>query len=97
MRPPICEICEAPIEEEGLNQAGYGGLVEFKPSTEDKEVIARMQIKGWTGHPPNMGWFCKLHIGEARAHRHLPLRDAMGLMRKKIQRSEGDSYNPTHP
>jgi hypothetical protein len=90
MRPPICEICDVRIEDEGLNLPDHGGLVEFKPSVEDKEVIARMQIKGWTGHPPNMGWFCKLHIAEARAIRHMSLKEAMLLLRKKFQKMDGN-------
>lgn len=88
MRPPICEICDVKFVDDDLNQQGHGGLVEFKPSVEDKEVIARMQVKGWTGHPPNMGWFCKLHIEEARAIRHLPMRQAMVILRKKFSTEE---------
>jgi hypothetical protein len=88
MRPPICEICDVKFVDDDLNQQGHGGLVEFKPSLEDKEVIARMQVKGWTGHPPNMGWFCKLHIEEARAIRHLPLRQAMVILRKKFSTTD---------
>lgn len=85
MRPPICELCDAKFESDALNQPGHGGLVEFKPSAEDKEVIARMHIKGWTGHPPNMGWFCKNHIEDARAIRHLPLKEALAVLRKKFR------------
>ena len=88
MRPPICEICDLKFGDDDLNQAGQGGLVEFKPSLEDKEVIARMQVKGWTGHPPNMGWFCKEHIEDARAIRHMSMKEAMILLRKKFKQQD---------
>lgn len=90
MRPPICEICDLKFDEDDLNQPGQGGLVEFKPSLEDKAVIARMQVKGWTGHPPNMGWFCSKHIEEARAIRHMSLREAMSILKKKFKEAEDD-------
>jgi hypothetical protein len=85
MRPPICEICEVKFVDEEINQLGHGGLVEFKPSLEDKAVIARMQIKGWVGHPPNMGWFCGKHIEDARAIRHMSMREALMIIRKKFK------------
>lgn len=91
MRPPICEICDEKFgDDELLNQQGHGGLVEFKPSLDDKAVIARMQVKGWTGHPPNMGWFCSKHVEEARAIRHMSLREAMILLKKKFKVDESD-------
>lgn len=86
MRPPICEVCDEKFLDDELNAPGNGGLVEFKPSAEDKEVIARMQVKGWVGHPPNMGWFCREHIEDARALRHIPLRDALKEIRRKLER-----------
>lgn len=86
MRPPICEICDLKFVDEALNEPGNGGLVEFKPSIEDKAVIARMQVKGWVGHPPNMAWFCKNHIEEARAIRHMSLKEAMIVLKKKFSR-----------
>jgi hypothetical protein len=86
MRPPICEICDSKFGDDDLNMPGHGGLVEFKPSAEDKAAIARMQVKGWTGHPPNLGWFCSLHIEDARALRHLSIREAMRTIRKKIEK-----------
>jgi hypothetical protein len=90
MRPPICEICDEKFGDDDLNQPGQGGLVEFKPSLDDKAVIARMQVKGWTGHPPNVGWFCSKHIDEALAIRHISLREALGTLRKKLRDAETD-------
>jgi hypothetical protein len=90
MRPPICEICDVKFGDDDLNQPGQGGLVEFKPSLEDKAVIARMQVKGWVGHPPNMGWFCAKHVEDARAIRHMSLREAMLILRKKFKQAEED-------
>jgi hypothetical protein len=85
MPPSICEICDAQLGDDDLNQMGQGGALEFKPSSEDKEIIARMQVKGWTGHPPNMGWFCREHIEEARAIRHFSKKEALISLRKKFK------------
>ncbi len=86
MRPPICEVCSLKFVDNELNAIGHGGLVEFKPSLDDKAQIARMEVKGWVGHPPNMGWFCKDHIEDARALRHISLREAMLIFKKKFQK-----------
>jgi len=80
MRPPFCEICG-----EGFNPFGEdSGLLTFKPSPEDLEYLERLKQPGFTGHPPNVEWFCPTHLEMARKCTHLTLNEARKVWRKSV-------------
>ena len=53
MKPPFCEICDAPCDADGL--------LSFRKTPSDVEWERRMQEGGGVGHPPWQGWFCPRH------------------------------------
>ncbi len=79
MRPPICRICD-----KNLVDKDDGGLIYFRKRPSDKEWEKRMEGIGGVGHPPYAEWFCKKHYDRAKELKHLPINEAL-----KILRSEG--------
>ncbi len=77
MRPPECGICHDDMMDDD-----EGGLVYFKERPSDIEWDKKMEKKGMDGHPPYCDWFCKKHIKKARELKHLPINEAMEIMRK---------------
>ncbi|MFX0136104.1 MAG: hypothetical protein ACFFDN_20860 [Candidatus Hodarchaeota archaeon] len=78
MRPPICKICDKKLAE--IND---GGLVYFKKRQTDIDWEKRMEEIGGVGHPPYAEWFCKKHYGKAIELKHLPLDEALIILKKK--------------
>ncbi len=77
MRPPECRICHDDMMDDEK-----GGLVYFKKRPSDIEWAEKMERTGMVGHPPYCDWFCKNHIKQARELKHLPINEAMEIMRK---------------
>jgi hypothetical protein len=80
MRPPICGICDKEFQE------AEGGLVYFKKRPSDIEWDKKMQQPGMTGHPPYAEWFCGIHYGKAKELSHLPIDEAMKLLKKDLKK-----------
>jgi len=76
MRPPICEICDVRF---GLDE---GGMVTFARAPEDAAWYRRAESPGFTGHPPNVEWFCGKHIAAARALAELTRAAAVKKLRE---------------
>jgi hypothetical protein len=89
MRPPICEICDVKFVDDDLNQQGHGGLVEFKPSAEDKEVIAQ-ECKSRVGLVtlPTWAGFANCTSRRRGQFATCPMRQAMVSLRKKFSTEE---------
>ena len=79
MKPPICRICDKKLAD-----MDDGGLIYFKKRPSDIEWEKRMEEIGGVGHPPYADWFCKKHYEKAMELKHLPINEAL-----KILRSEG--------
>ena len=78
MKPPICGICNKELVD--LDE---GGLIYFKKRPSDIEWDKRMEkIKG-VGHPPYADWFCKNHYNKANELKHLPINEALKILRSE--------------
>lgn len=76
MMPPMCEICEKDFDPDK-----EGALVYFKKTEESLAFERRAEEQGIVGHPPNAAWFCGDHIEVGKRLIHLPLDEALGIMR----------------
>lgn len=76
MMPPECEICGKDFDPDD-----EGGLVYFKKTEECIQFEKRAEENGIVGHPPNAGWFCGEHVEAATKLIHLPLDEALGILR----------------
>ena len=76
MRPPICEICDQDFD---INQEG--GLLYFKETPKGKEFYRKSRDEGIVGHNPDAGWFCGKHYSHAKNMKHLPLREAINMIK----------------
>ena len=76
MRPPICVICN----KEMLEMKDVE-LVYFKKRPSDVDWDKMMKEKGWVGHPPYVEWFCAEHLKKARDLEHLPIDEALKILR----------------
>lgn len=85
MKPPICALCNRRLPPD------EGGLVTFKPTPADAEILRRFETPGpdgsrYVGHPPNLFWFCGMHIDAAHALQHLTREEALTLLREQFMR-----------
>jgi hypothetical protein len=78
MRPPICDICDKDLT------ADEGGLVYFKRRPSDIEWEKRMKEGKMVGHPPYAAWFCGEHHEQARELSHLPINEAMRIIKQNL-------------
>ena len=78
MRPPIFGICDKELEEND-----DGGLIYFKKRPSDIEWEKKMEKIGGVGHPPYAEWFCKKHYEIASKWKHLPIDEALKLIRSE--------------
>lgn len=76
MKPPICELCDDPVDPES------GELLEFERAPADTERYERADVGGFVGHPPNVAWFCAEHSARARTLTDRTLVDALEAMRE---------------
>lgn len=74
MKPPICVVCD-----EAFDPAG-GTLVRFASTPDDEEWRRTAHAQGMVGHPPDTGWFCPRHAGQATPLSHLTLTEATALV-----------------
>lgn len=74
MRPPRCDVCDAPAHADGL--------ITCVQTDADAAWHRRATESGLAGHPPNVGWFCAEHVERARAlaAQH-PLREVVAAIR----------------
>ncbi len=78
MKPPICCVCMERFAPEA------GGLVTFRRAPGDDAWYERRATKpGFTGHPPNVGWFCPAHLALAKEHVASTIGEAIELIRKE--------------
>jgi len=75
MKPPVCRVCHKDLGPD------EGGLVCFAKRPSDRDWDRRAAGPGFTGHPPDCDWFCGEHHGAALEHSHLPIDEAMGLIK----------------
>ncbi len=76
MKPPICCICD-----NKLLDMDDGGLIYFKKRPSNLQWDERMGKKGMVGHPPYAKWFCKEHYEKANDFKHLPVDEAMKILK----------------
>lgn len=76
MRPPECCICDREF-----NPQEEGGLIYFKRRPSDEAWDRDMKEKGYVGHPPYAEWFCKDHYDIAHDLKHLPIDEALQLIK----------------
>lgn len=76
--PPICAICH-----EKSNDLSTEGtvLISFALNDEQKEYNQKLKIKGITGHPKGLHWFCEKHKEKAKALSYLNDRIAINLIK----------------
>jgi hypothetical protein len=77
MMPPICEICGQRFDPDS-----GGGLIAFVRRPSDDDWHKRANEQGFSGHPPNMAWFCGAHFERAAQHRALTITEALPLIRE---------------
>ena len=76
MKPPFCRICEKKLVDKD-----DGGLIYFKKRPSDIEWEKRMEEIGGVGHPLYAEWFCKKHYERANKLKHLPINEAIKILR----------------
>ena len=74
MRPPICAACDRDFCENAKDSGEEFDLVKFA----DYEALP----PGMTGHPRGYEWFCQKHLDAARKLSHLPLAEAVRILRQ---------------
>lgn len=75
VRPPVCLICRASPQGD-LSYASFTA-VRFAIDAEEEAVRREWDREGWTGHPPEVEWFCGEHTALAEEHSHLHWRTAL--------------------
>lgn len=81
MMPPVCALCGGDIEEGDAS----GGLVRFAGDEASRRWHERAEAApGFTGHPPDVQWFCGAHIARARQLSDLPAGQALDRMRREM-------------
>ena len=80
MMPPICEICYREFDPDK-----EGGLVYFRETQKGREFARRAEEEGFTGHPPDVAWFCGSHYEEAKKLVHLTIGEAMEILKKRFE------------
>ena len=77
MRPPICAICGARLNDDG-------GLVSFALDDDARRFKERRESQpGFIGHPPQQEWFCTAHVDAARALTNLTRSQALQQLRAR--------------
>lgn len=79
MKPPICHICGKFIKSE------EGGLVYFEKRERDLEWDKKASRPGFCGHPPYAEYFCQEHYALAKENSRLPIDEAMGILKSRIE------------
>ncbi len=74
MKPPICELCGHDFRHQWDGSDAGGGLVQFA----DYRPLPGNQV----GHPAGLGFFCSVHLTQARSLHHLSMIDAMERMQQ---------------
>ena len=76
MRPPICYICGKRFEP-----SEKVDIIYFKKQDSDIEWEKRMKRERKVEHPPYAEWFCAEHFEAANKLKHLPLHEALKLLK----------------
>jgi len=79
MRPPICEVCNVRFDPNV-----EGGLLFFKKTRKGIEFNRKVAEEGFTGHPPDAGWFCGTHIEAAKKLSNLTINQALSVLRTRF-------------
>ncbi|MEQ8351066.1 MAG: hypothetical protein RH862_06260 [Leptospiraceae bacterium] len=79
MKPPICILCGHDFRAQWDGMEAGGALVQFSDF--------RPVPGGAVGNPLGMGFFCSRHLSQARSLHHLPLDDAMQMMKESQELS----------
>lgn len=75
MKPPICEVCDERFDP------ADGDLIRFVDTPASKAFDERMEEPGFVGHSPSSGWFCSIHVDDARSRADsMTLADALRSM-----------------
>lgn len=74
MRPPICCICNKEFFDFDNKKSG---LIYFKKTHADCELIKQANKMGIPEHPPNAEWFCEKHYKKAKEYSKLTLDEAL--------------------
>ena len=81
MKPPICCICS-----KRFDNTKEGDIVFFKKTEYDIEWDKEMEEQGKVEHPPYAEWFCGDHLDEALKLKHLPITEALKILKKKFEK-----------
>ena len=89
MRPPICEICG-----KDFSPGKGAGTVSFAHDESEPWWAGRVSEEEVAehgepmGHPPHLGWFCREHYPAAHELRELEIGEALGRLRRAVERGE---------